>query len=260
MTGPRVLFFDIENAPNLAYVWGTYDQTIPAVMMVREWYILCWAAKWYGEDEILSAAIPDFARYKRHRYCDKAVLKALWKLLDEADIVVGHNGDRFDIRKTNARFAFHGIKPPSTYKTVDTLKVARRHFKFTSNRLGDLGEHLGLGAKLPTGGFELWSGCMDGCEESWAKMVAYNKQDVTLLEAVYEELRPWMKSHPNVTLYVDAHAPACTKCGSTKLQKRGYEMTAVSKYQRYHCRSCGGWNRGRDNLIKHNREAILSSI
>ena len=74
-------------------------------------------------------------------------------MFDEADVVIAHNGDKFDMRKANARFGHY--EPPMPVQQVDTLKVARKYFKFESNKLGDLGEHLGLGNKEVTGGFAL---------------------------------------------------------------------------------------------------------
>jgi DNA polymerase elongation subunit (family B) len=245
---PRILLFDIETAPNLGWIWGKYEQNV--IEYVSEWYTLCFVAKWLGEKKLITHALPDYtARYKKDREDDYAVVKAMWELLDEADVVVAHNGDRFDIRKMNARFAFYKMPPPSPYKTVDTKKVAKRYFMFNSNKLNDLGEHLGLGQKVDTGGFELWKGCMEGKKSAWRLMIKYNKQDVKLLEKVYLHLRQWMTNHPNINL-VDEKENACPICGSEKMQKRGFGTTRVCKYQRYQCQDCGGWSRG--NPIKTN--------
>jgi predicted RNA-binding Zn-ribbon protein involved in translation (DUF1610 family) len=167
----------------------------------------------------------------------------LIKLFDEADIIIGHNCSDFDIKKTNARAFINGLNPPSPYKIVDTKTQAKRIFKLDSNSLSDISRQLGLGHKDDTGGFDLWLGCMSGETTAWRNMVRYNKQDVNLLEKVYLKMRPWMPSHPNVTIY-QGTTYGCPACGSTKLQRRGFGITSVRKVQRYQCTDCGKWSTG----------------
>lgn len=241
--GPKILLFDIETAPTLGYVWGLWEQNVGLNQIHRDWYVLCWAAKWLGQKGVMTAALPDFPLYKKNRENDEEVAKALWKLLDEADIVIGQNGDAFDIKKMNTRFIQHGMEPPAPYKTVDTLKVAKKYFKFDSNKLEYLGTALGVGRKMETGGFELWKGCMNGDPQAWKKMVKYNVQDVLLLEDVYLKMRPWMTNHPNFNLYLGS-VWNCPNCGSQRCQKRGYVYTRATTHQRYQCLDCGAWSQG----------------
>ena len=239
----KVLFYDIETAPNLAYVWGHYDQNV--VSQLREWYVLCFSYKWEGQKTTKVVSLPDFPEiYKADSENDTAVVGALWKLFDEADIVVAHNGDRFDMRKANARFVYHNLKPPAMPQQIDTLKIARKYFMFNSNKLGDLGEHLGLGNKEATGGFGLWAGCMRGDEKSWRIMKKYAKQDVDLLQDVYERLRPWMTNHPNRAL-IDNRPDACPTCGHWELIKRGYRNNKTTQYARFQCKACNSYCRAR---------------
>jgi uncharacterized protein YprB with RNaseH-like and TPR domain/DNA-directed RNA polymerase subunit RPC12/RpoP len=166
----------------------------------------------------------------------------LWKLLDEADVVIAHNGDRFDIKKTNARFIYYKLPPPSPYKTIDTLKEAKRYFNFISYKLDNIGDHLGHGRKLVHTGFHLWRGCMTGDPKAWKHMVKYNKRDVVLLEQIYLDLRPWMKTHPDVSVLSDL-PDGCPNCASKSLKKDGFKRTRSGKYQQYKCLSCGAWSR-----------------
>jgi len=241
---PKIAFFDIETAPTRAYVWENYDTNV--IRTDRDWYMLSFAVKWSHKKSVQTVALPDFPGYQRNRECDKALSKALWEVFHEADILVAHNGDRFDIKKANARFLVHGFRPPSTYKTVDTLKVARRHFKFNSNRLDDLGRYLRVGSKLPHTGAHLWFGCMSGDEKSWRIMRKYNAQDVKLLEQVYYKMRAWAPTHPNLTLYKAKPVnPACPTCQSTNVQKRGVMVKLQSRRERFHCQGCGSWFAGK---------------
>ena len=238
----KVLFFDIETAPNLSYVWGQWQQDV--IDHAQEWYILCFSYKWEDQKKTHVVSLDDFDLYNEDSENDFDVVYKLWQLLDEADIVIGHNSDAFDIKKANARFAYHNLGPTTHYQTVDTLKIARRYFKFNSNRLGHLGEHLGLGGKEATGGFQTWAGCMKGDVKAWATMKKYAKQDVDLLIDVYERLRPWATNHPNRNV-IDATSHACPTCGSNKLQKRGNRRTRTMVYRQLQCVRCRSYCRER---------------
>lgn len=240
MDNPKILLFDIETAPNLAYVWGKYEQNV--IEYDSEWYLLCYAAKWLGKNKIMTSKLTDFpSRFKKDSNDDLEVVKELWKLLDEADIVIAHNGKAFDVKKTNARFLYHGLLPPSPFKQIDTLTEARKHFKFNSNKLDDICNLLGIGRKIKHEGFSLWLKCMKGQSSAWNKMIKYNKQDVILLEKVYEKFKPYITNHPNIGLYQQKDF-ACPNCGSQHLQKRGFNRTKTNLYQRYQCQSCGAWS------------------
>jgi hypothetical protein len=236
---PKILLFDIESAPGTAYIWQCKTEYINPSMLKDDWYVMCWAAKWLGEKKIMSSALCDHSGYDPKKPCDKAILSELWSLLDEADIVVAHNGKKFDCRKSNARFIRHGMTPPSPYRVVDTLSEARKHFMFMSNRLNELGRILRVGEKLRTGGFDLWLDCMNGDLKAWGRMVKYCKQDVLLLEKVYLRLRPYMKTHPNLSIIEGTDG--CSKCGSTNLIGRGYFYNNATKKHRYQCKNCGGY-------------------
>lgn len=244
--GPKIVLFDIETAPNLSWVWGWYEQNV--IDVECPWYILSFAYKFLGEDETYVHALCDYPGYKKDRENDLSLCQDLWKVFDEADVLIGHNSDAFDIKKANARFVAHGFKPPSPYKSVDTLKLAKRNFKFDSNKLGNLGDFLGLGGKVPHTGFSLWRGCMDGDPKAWATMKDYNARDVELLEKVYEQLRPWAVNHPDLSVFHEGPDHICPSCQSTKVQRRGMYVARTRKYQRYACTDCGAWSKG--ELVK----------
>lgn len=235
----KILLFDIETTPNLGYTWQKYDQNVLAFQ--REWQLLSFAYKWLGEKEVHCVANRSLTTKG-----DRTITKQLWKLFDEADILIAHNGDSFDVKKAKAKFIEHGLVPPSPSATIDTKKLAKNNFKFNSNSLNDLGKILGLGEKLSTGGFELWLGCMAGDEKAWAKMIRYNKQDVVLLEKVYLKLRGWARTSP-IHAYVDG--TDCPKCGSDRMKKRGFVYLTSGIYQAHQCKSCGGTSRSRKKLV-----------
>ena len=227
----KLLFYDVETAPNLSYTWGKWEQNV--IEFERDWYILSFAYKWRG-GKTKVVALPDFPRYKRDKKDDKYLIRELWKLFNEATITVAHNNKTFDNKKANTRFIQLGLPPPAPYKVFDTLPIVRKYFKFDSNKLDDLGRYLGIGRKVETGGYVLWRECLRGNMKAWRKMKKYNATDVDLLERLYLKLLPWVQEVQT--------REGCPKCGSSELQKRGYRFTVGMRYQRLQCKSCGGWS------------------
>lgn len=240
MTTPQILYLDVETAPSLGYVWGKWQQDV--IKFNEHWFMLSFAYKFQEDKKTTVLGLPDYKLYKKNKINDLELLKDLWQVMDKADIIIAHNGDRFDIRKSNARFAFHGLNPPSPFKSIDTLKVARKHFKFDSNKLDDLAQYLHIGAKLPNTGAALWFDCMNGVKDAWNVMKRYNAHDVELLEKVYLRLRPWIASHPNLTYWT--REETCPVCQSNKLQHRGWNVSKQGRRARFACQSCGHWSSG----------------
>lgn len=241
----KILFIDIETAPNTAYVWRLFKENVPLKALIETSYVLCWAAKWMDEQEVMFGSVQEGAFQ---------MLSRVHALLDKADVVVHFNGKSFDIPTLNREFLLFGLHPPAPYKQVDLMLVAKDKFRFVSNKLDHIAEQLQVGKKHDTT-FELWIGCMKDDPESWKKMEAYNKQDVQLLVDVYFRFRPWIKDHPNKAIYTDARQ-CCPNCGSTKYQKRGFHYASVSKYQRYYCTNCGNWFREGTNQVRLTKEVF----
>jgi len=231
----KILLLDIETAPNLVHVWALWQQNVSIKQIIDAGYVLCWSAKWYGEEKIYFDSI--------HQSDPKAMLVKIHKMLDECDAVIHYNGAKFDIPTLNKEFLLYKMKPPAPYKQIDLLRTARSQFRFPSNKLDYIAQKLKVGKKHAHAGHQLWIDCMAGKKSAWSTMKTYNMQDVTLLEGVYEILKPWIKNHPNVGLY-NADPECCPTCGSTKFQARGEARTIARTYQRYMCKGCGAWFRG----------------
>lgn len=260
----RILFFDIETAPTRASVWGRWKQNVGLNQVLSEGYVLCYAAKWLGTKNVFLDALPFYKDYKNKKFKenDYNVVRSLWNLLDQADIVIAHNAARFDVPLMNSRFVFWGMTPPSPYKVVDTLLIARGVFKFPSNSLDSLGAYLKVGRKIHNTGMDLWNRCIDRDKEAWKEMLEYNDGDVVLLEKVYMKLRAWDKKAPNVAVYTDDTTARCTVCGSEDLIAGSFPVyTNLSSFASYSCNNCGHWNRGRSNnfsLLK--RKSLVANI
>lgn len=256
----KILILDIETAPNLAYVWRFWKQNIGMNMIKEDSSMLSYAAKWYGSDEV-------FYEDTSGGGTEKRMLKKLWPLLDEADIVVAHNGKKFDLPKIMGRMMVNGIAPHSPVKVVDTLLVSRRVFGFDANSLAYLARILKLdiqkGKHKKYPGFELWIGVLADDKEAWKEMKEYNIDDILVLEDLYTKILPHIYNHPNLGVYQDEQegTEVCPKCNGVHLQRRGFATTNVSKFQRYRCNDCGGWSRDRINILnKSHRASITTNI
>jgi hypothetical protein len=256
-SGPRVLLLDIETAPVLAHVWSLWDNNVALNQIVKDSEILSIALKWKGEDEI---AYFD----RRNDPDDKKLLQIIWKYIDEADVLVGHNIRRFDRKKLNAGFVKTKVggkrmQPPSSYKQIDTLEIAKKLFGFTSNKLEYLASFLGVEhlkethKKFP--GHYLWAEVLKNNPEAWEEMEKYNKQDVLALEDVYDVLVSWDDTI-NFNLYSDDLTNTC-KCGCIEFKRNGYYYTNMGKFQRYKCKDCGSESRDRKNLLSKEKKDSL---
>lgn len=243
---PRILIYDIETSPNVAYTWGKWQ--VNALQFVSQKWILCFAYQWYGEDEVHVVGQTDFPReYARDKKDDRRVVQELHKLFEEADVLIAHNGDSFDQKEVQARFLFHGMPRTTPYAQIDTKKVAKRQFRLNSNSLDDIAGYLGIGHKLPHIGFQMWQRIVEDRDpEMWQLMRDYNVQDVKLLTEVYEIFRDngWITDHPNLAT-ISGKLESCPSCGSYRLMKRGLRFTNTMTYQQFQCQACLTYHRER---------------
>lgn len=252
----KILIFDLETAPMSAFVWGRWNQNISLDATISEWFVLCWSAKWLYSDTIMSDRLtPKEVKNED----DSRIMKSLWTLIDEADIIIAHNAKRADVKWMNTRFIMNGMNPPRPYHIIDTLDVAKREFKFSSNKLDALAGYFGIQHKLETN-FNLWKRCLEGDEEALYYMCEYNKVDVEILEDIYLHMRPWIKNHPNVSNISECNDNRCSFCNSNNLYAitDKYYYTSVSKFQLYRCRDCGGVSRGRKSLNNNTKSVNVA--
>jgi ribosomal protein L37AE/L43A len=252
VTEPRILTIDIETAPLEGYFWQLFDQNIAINQIKVDWSILSYSAKWLGESKLLYADTG--GRGKSKVRDDKKLARAIWALLDEADVVVGQNSKKFDVKKINARMLQHGMLPYSPIRQVDTKIECGRYFGLTSKRLEWMSAVLTDTPKdkhkeFP--GFELWTACLADNPRAWREMKKYNIRDVEATEKVYLRMRPWIATHPNAAVHIQDKEPRCPKCASKDLQRRGFALTQQGSYPRWQCNECGGWARGKTTTLHH---------
>lgn len=263
-SGPKILVLDIETSPIISYTWGLFDQNVGLNQIKVDWHILSYSAKWYQDAAGKTYGPHSKVMYKDQRNekditNDKALLKQVWDLLDSTDILLTQNGVRFDHKKLNARFVLSKMQPPSSYKHIDTLQIAKKYFSFTSNKLEYMSDKLCVKYKKQTkrefAGFELWKECLAGNKKAWNEMEKYNRYDVLALEELYHKLSPWDNSI-DFNIYSDELTFKC-KCGSEDLMKRGFLYSPMGKFQRFRCNSCGNETRSRKNLLSKEKKETL---
>lgn len=233
----RVLYLDIETSPIEAYTWGLWQQNVAINQIIKPTQMLSFAAKWRGKKNKLF--------FSTHHNGQAEMREAAHNLLDEADVLVTFNGLKFDVPHLKREFVEAGMTPPSPWKDLDLCNVVKRQFRFPSNKLQYVSTALGLDGKVQHSGFSLWTDCLAGDEKAWAQMRKYNIQDVVLLEELHDRIMPYIHNHPHYGLHTDPDKQTCARCGSTKLQRRGWAYTGLGKYRRYQCTGCGGWSRGK---------------
>lgn len=238
--GPKILYLDIECTPNIADVWGMYDQNVGLSQLKQASRIMgfayCWnhgmAARWVGENKT-----------SRH-----SMLAAAHLLYDEADIVVTYNGNSYDHKVLNAEWVKEKFLPPAPYKSLDLYSVVSKNFRFPTKKLAYVAQQLIGDTKVSHSGHDLWNACLDPHIDektrtaAWRVMSRYCRQDVDLLVPLHEVLLPWLTDSANIA-FLNQQDGGCPKCGG-KLVRRGFYHTPTRKYQRYCCTGCGGWTRG----------------
>lgn len=253
---PKILLIDIETAPILGFCWGLFENNIALNQIHKDWHLLSYSAKWLNSNKIYYKD----QRNKKNIEDDKELLKEIWILLDEADIVIGQNSKAFDIKKLNARFIINGFQPPSSFKQIDTLQLSRKYFGFTSNKLEYLSKTLNKKHKKSShkkfSGFELWKECLKNNIAAWKEMEHYNKLDVLSLEELYKKLAPW-DTTINFNLYHNGLINQCN-CGSKNLKKYGFAYTSTGKFQRIKCVDCGAETREKQSVFDKAKKDSLN--
>ena len=233
---PKILFYDIETSLAKSYHFQQWKVNLSQKQKIQESHLLSHAWAW-GDGEVVGSVLTPEESINHDP--ERLVLEC-WALLDNCDVLVAHNGKRFDVRKVNSYFLQYGLPPPSPYRVIDTLLIAKRKFALPFNSLAYLAEFLNVEKKVETGGIDLWIDCDRGIEDALIKMKTYCMGDITTLRSVYKHLIGWSNDGVNLSLYSD-HSKVCPHCTSNDigLLSGKYAYTSSRKYQAYRCNSCG---------------------
>lgn len=226
------LFFDIETSPCIGWFWRPgYRTRLSYNNVIEDAKIICISYKWQDEDKVYTL---DWGRRKD----DKKLIREFVKIMNKANEIVGHNGDRFDIPWVRTRALYHGVDNVPRWRTLDTLKSARANLKLPSNRLTDIGQYFGLGEKIKVDG-DLWQNIVFGDASRMDEMIAYCEQDVILLQQIYEKIIGVVPLKTHVGVVNGGDKWACPNCGSVKVVRNGTDVTrAGTESQKMLCKSC----------------------
>lgn len=257
--GPKILILDIETTPEISFTWGRWKQYISQEQIIEHPYVLTWAVRWLHSGETVSRKLTDYPQFFVDKRDDFSLIAELWDVMMEADFIVAHNGDKFDIPWILSRAIKHGLPPLNPTKFIDTLKFAKKYLRLPSNSLKSICAYYDLRPKLDNEGFPLWRACMDGDASAFDRMETYNIGDLDSLEDVYLLFRPYMRNHPNAALYYKDEYSHCSRCGSTDLHPEETKYnTSISSFGTVRCGSCGAVHRTRKNL--RTREQLASTL
>jgi DNA polymerase elongation subunit (family B)/predicted RNA-binding Zn-ribbon protein involved in translation (DUF1610 family) len=253
--GPNVLLYDIETSLELVSVFDLqHNDYIDPSSIVLERHLVSVAWKLLDAPKVHAVSLLDNQKlFERDPHNDKHVLEVFSKVLMEADVVVGHNSDAFDMKFIETRMLHHNMDPLPPITSLDTYKAAKARFRFNSNKLTYLGSFLGVGKKMETS-HGLWMKVLNGDKKAIKEMVEYNKEDVRLLERVFKKLQPYMANHINRELYGEV---GCPRCGSNHIQSRGVHRAISNTYQRFQCQECHGWFREVKAKTKRTNHRVL---
>ena len=238
----RRMFWDIETSPNIMFSWKSgYKLNLGPDNIIDERAVICICWKWEGEKKVHHLQWDDG--------CDGEMIKEFQAEILEADEMIAHNGDRFDLKWYNGRHLLHRLPPIPTPKTVDTLKIARKRFYLNSNRLDYLAKKLFGEGKIHTN-FDLWKRCIkktepdaDIREKNVTRMVRYCKKDALLVERVWNELRSYEPPSTHAAVFAsgdDRDKWMCPHCGSPSVIKSKTRVTAKGSIQhQMRCNECG---------------------
>ena len=208
---------------------------------VKEWpRTICAAWKWYDQENVEFAAEWQVGGYD-------GFMRAVWEVFDRADLIIGHNADRFDARHLMGGWAEMGLPAPSPYKVVDTLKIARGTFAYESNTLDALNKRLGIDAKTDKYNAQIAKDAVNGDIPSQRILEEYNRGDIVASEALFDRLRPYARNIPHLGMWTD-DALACPSCGHTMTATGKTVHANVQRYEHLTCPNCGSHARGTTTL------------
>lgn len=228
------LFVDIETSPNLGFFWDAgFKKTIGYENIVKERAIICIGYKWEHDDDVQHLNWDS-------KQDDKKLLETFVKVLDEADEIVAHNGDRFDLPWIRTRCLKYNIPMQSSYKTIDTIKLSKNKFRFNSNRLDYIAKFLGVGEKIHTE-YQLWiDTVLHKSKQALDEMITYCKNDVLILEKVYHKLAPYVEPSTHIGVLNGNGKASCPSCGCQNSRSRGRFVSAVGYVKQIRqCKDCG---------------------
>lgn len=270
MKKPNVLMFDIESLPLKAFIWQPGKQYVGHSNLLPShemWDLICIQYCWNDGSPV------KLLRYDKHGGT-KGMIEKFDKLIEEADICIGKNSDRFDVKMLNSLRMHNGLPGnPSWHQYTDDLeKQMRKHFRLPSQSLDYISRLCGVGGKVSME-MKDWINISNYREltklskdlgtkelnvvsnhlyhekpslirkvgkEALEKMCMYGAKDTEDTRILWNHLSEHFQPKFNHAKF-DGNSEACVSCGSQDIRKNGTRMSGKTKYQSFYCNSHGGY-------------------
>lgn len=260
--------YDIETTPLLPWCFSLGKQVIRHNQLLKGYFsrthIISIAYQWMHEDK---AHVLNWGNSEAD---EKKMIEKIGKLIQEADIVIGKNSNRFDNKHVNTQRLWFGLEgQPEWMKQADDLEVQmRRHFYLPSYSLDYLSEQLGFGGKdkmlfddwvaiseyrmLQLAGkgsaplLKLLTGKTTAAirkegKEKLKKMCDYNRKDTEDTVNLWNYCAAHFQPKLNMARFYgnqDGYYLRCKICGGENIFKNGVDYRSATPKQKWHCRDC----------------------
>lgn len=259
MKDPKIVLFDLETLPDPEAVYDRLPSigAWPGRTFKAELHtILCFGYKIYGQEEAHSINAWDVGFNSAD---DSVVVQMAYDILHDADEIVTHNGKSFDLKVINTRLMYYGMPPlDPKIKHVDTKIVLKSKLSLYSNSLAEAAKFFGIEDKMHWGNkWATWKRFAFGRDTQQDRRIMdeYCKQDVEVLEQLYEKVRPFHGTGSvNKQQWYGDHA--CPSCGSENVHCNGTRRNTKTVYQRFLCNNCGTSFKGE----KIDKKVILEAV
>ena len=131
---------------------------------------------------------------KGKRGDDRETVRQIAEILADHDVLVAHNGSRFDMPFLRSRMLRWNMKRLPNMKMVDPCSIAYRHFKLRSNSLAAVADHIGVKERKTPLDMSIWADAfLNGSRRAMNKIVEHCVADIKVLEGVLEVVKPYVK-------------------------------------------------------------------
>lgn len=158
--------------------------------------ILCCCVMSYDPQEIKTFRADEYPAWKAGRRSDDYEITAeIMAYLEQFDVLVAHNGVKFDLPFIRTRALAHGLPPLHPLKIVDPVLTARKALRMQSNSLDAIAKHLGAPDQKTPLLPETWArAMMDEDRSAMDSIVEHCIADVKVLDYVAHSIRGYVKT------------------------------------------------------------------
>ena len=240
---PKIMYFDIETS-DLSAGFGE---------------LLCFGYWWQHESKPHNLNIYDYPGWDELpvERRDKYLLEDVVKIMEEADVIIGHYSTKFDFPFIQTRLIIHRMKTIPQPIHIDTWRISKYCLKLNNNRLKTIAEALDCDDQKSSCSLMTWRRAKAHDLDALKLISKYNLQDVRTERAVVERLMPLTKSMPSWNVFTNDPIVRCPSCGGTHLVHRGYTHTKLFKFERLCCANCGKWMRSRTSITSKETNRVV---